>query len=57
MKDAQIGRYLAAGSVFLAGLAVALPDGAPGAPRAIAQAAAFGLMGAAMILGYREGKR
>ena len=54
--DRRVGRYLAAAAAFLMALAAALPDGEPGAPRAVTQAAAGGLMAAALMLGFREGK-
>ena len=44
-------RILVALGIFLGAVSVALPDGMPGAPRAIVQAVAIGLIGAGVYLG------
>lgn len=50
----QVGKYMAAGGLLCAAVAVALPDTMVGSPRAIMAALGTGLIGAAVLLGFRQ---
>ena len=47
----HVQRALVAAGIFLGAVSVSLPDATPGAPRAIVQAVALGLVGAGVYLG------